>query len=211
MNKKLLILAALAAAIVTGIPLYGQYASLSLDLKFTLYASDEGRNFYPTPKEGEVGIVFAKGTLDESFSEAKLGQLFNLNKVRMAGETEMDVHWPGEEIPNSRIAHALRVNGRDFLVVLFPDKVSFKENVYTFKAEVYDLDPKADPAVKSICRETIDLNVFGFVGFFFKDKTYFLTLRLLRSGGALPFRGRPSFSVRRRRRSAIEGWFAEKT
>jgi len=182
MNARSLIPAAPAVICLAGGPLWSQYANLSLDLKVTLFVSDQGRNFYPAPREGEVGIVFVKGTPGDSYNEENLGRLFNLSKVRTAGEAEMDVLWPGEEIPNSRIAHALRLNGRDFLLVLFPDKVNFKENIYTFKAEVYDLNPEAEPGSKRFCGEIVDLNAFGMVGFFFKDKTYFLTVNLLRSG-----------------------------
>jgi len=193
-TRHLLMPAALVVICLAGSPIYGQYASLSLDLKFILFASDEGRNMYPAPKEDDIGIVFAKGTSSEFLTGAKLGQLFNLNKVRMAGEAEIGIHWPGEDIPSSRIAHAVRVNGRDFLIVLFPDKISFKENAYTFKAEVYELDPKAGAGAKRICGENVDLNAFGFVGFYFRDKTYFLTVNLLSSGWGASIL-RPSIST----------------
>lgn len=185
MKVKQLIPATLFAVLIIGAPIFGQYANLSLDLKVTLYASDEGRKglYSPdSPGADDAGIVFAKWGHGDDLTESKLGKLFNLNKVRTAGEAEMNVRWPGDEIPNSRIAHALRVNGRDFLLVLFPDRVGFKDNVYMFKAEIYELDPKADAGAKRICADTIDLRAFGFLGFFFKDKTYFLTVHLLRSG-----------------------------
>jgi hypothetical protein len=174
--------AALMAAFTTVTPGFGQYASLSLDLKVTLYASDEGRNMYPLPAQSDLGVVFVKGTPDDKYDEAVLAKAFNLSKVRTAGEARLDVRWPGEEIPNERIAQAFRLNGRDFLLVLIPVKVGFREHIYSFKAEVYELDAGKGTEIAQACGQNVDLNAFGLLGFFFKDKTYFLTVKLLNSG-----------------------------
>jgi hypothetical protein len=176
--KAALMVAALAAAT----PVLAQYSSLSLDLKFTLYASDEGRSMFQLPSRADLGVVFVKGTPDDAYTEANLAEMFQLTKVRTAGELGMDIRWPGEEIPNERIAHAFRLNGRDFLLMLTPANVDFRDQAYLFKADVYEITAENPAQPKRVCEQNVELNAFGLLGFYFKDKTFFLTVKMLKSG-----------------------------
>lgn len=207
MKKKLLIPAALTTAtlvLVAAPPLFAQYSSLSLDLKVTLYASDEGRSMFQIPGQADLGVVFVKGTPDDAYTEAKLAEIFQLAKVRTAAELDMDVRWPGDAIMDGRIAHAFRLNGRDFLLVLTPIKVSFGDQVYSFKADVYEIAAERPGQPKHVCEQNVELNAFGLLGFYFKDKTYFLTVKMLKSGwGAIiprpPFFANPGPAVIKKR------------
>jgi len=196
MKMKHLIPAALmVAALTAAAPVFGQYSSLSLDLKATLYASDEGRSMFQIPGQADLGVVFVKGTPDDDYSEAKLAEIFQLTKVRTAGEVELDIRWPGEEIPNGRIAHAFRLNGRDFLLVLTPVKVSFRDQAYSFKADVYEVSSESASQPKRVCEQNVELNAFGLLGFYFKDKTYFLTVKMLKSGWGASIPRPPLFAI----------------
>jgi len=183
----------LAAVVMAAAPVFGQNSRLSLDLNIMMFVSDQGRNM-GSMDESKYGAFYAERRPDDTYTPGQLGRMFQLAEVRTAGEETRDLRWPGNGIANERIVHAFRLDGRDFLLVLVPDRINFKKNDYAFKADVYEMG--ADRAYRSIGfnGQAVDLNTFGLMGFFFKDKTYFLTVKLMSSGwsASVP---RPPFSV----------------